>query len=324
MQSDSETETEYGPPLSVIDEVDEDNLTTTRKSTENATSDSEATLSNKELKSLPTDSSKSSDLPGTRSRTITSDDDGFRTEDDVLDLLEDDEGLGGKPLGEKGGDQSASRVNKGITDRTSGDNSNVSERINREDVGNIGVTIDDDRDLGVPNVTQDRITTKLSESLPDSDSDRDTLSCNITESGEANTNGHTTGEESTEDLTDSTCPTRTSLKSDSSSISEAPPGADHALATIMNTLSFPSNRGMASGESDHNGNIVSGLERTSEVISEENRTGSEMSEHFAEQVRYFIALYSYDPLQQSPNADGADEELPFIEGDIIKVNYIQM
>ena len=36
-------------------------------------------------------------------------------------------------------------------------------------------------------------------------------------------------------------------------------------------------------------------------------------------VRWFVALYDYDPLTMSPNPDGADEELPFREGDLIKV-----
>lgn len=37
-------------------------------------------------------------------------------------------------------------------------------------------------------------------------------------------------------------------------------------------------------------------------------------------ARFFMALYDYDPLTMSPNPDAADEELPFREGDLIKVN----
>ena len=37
-------------------------------------------------------------------------------------------------------------------------------------------------------------------------------------------------------------------------------------------------------------------------------------------VRWFMALYDYDPLTMSPNPDAADEELPFREGDLIKVS----
>ncbi|XP_074602793.1 RIMS binding protein isoform X2 [Brevipalpus obovatus] len=36
-------------------------------------------------------------------------------------------------------------------------------------------------------------------------------------------------------------------------------------------------------------------------------------------VRWFMALYDYDPLTMSPNPDAADEELPFREGDLIKI-----
>lgn len=35
--------------------------------------------------------------------------------------------------------------------------------------------------------------------------------------------------------------------------------------------------------------------------------------------RYFVAMFDYDPTTMSPNPDGCDEELPFQEGDTIKV-----
>lgn len=38
-----------------------------------------------------------------------------------------------------------------------------------------------------------------------------------------------------------------------------------------------------------------------------------------ESFRIFVALFDYDPLSMSPNPDAADEELPFNEGQIIKV-----
>ncbi|RWS26093.1 RIMS-binding protein 2-like protein [Leptotrombidium deliense] len=37
-------------------------------------------------------------------------------------------------------------------------------------------------------------------------------------------------------------------------------------------------------------------------------------------IRWFVALYDYDPLTMSPNPDAADEELPFREGDMIKIH----
>jgi hypothetical protein len=341
LQSESETETEYGPPLSVIDEVDEDNLTDTnnpQRTTENTTSDDEATLSNKQLKSLPADSSKSSDLAASRSRTIASDDEGFRTEDDVLDLLDDDDGIIGDSKGDedesgvnKGERVGASRVNKG-DDRTSGDDGEVDNRENGVNNGNCWSN-NGNKIIGDTSVEQDkndsntegncdsssRTETPGKGNSNDSLSQTDTVSCNMQENIEAHTNSHTTtDDESTENLSESTCPTRTSLKSDSS-IYEEPPAADHALETIMATFSLPSNRGMASGESDHNGNMLSGSEQTSGVISGRNRAESERSENVSE--RYYVALYSYEPSLMSPNEDGADEELPFNEGDIIKVGH---
>ncbi|XP_034548249.1 RIMS-binding protein 2 isoform X2 [Notolabrus celidotus] len=38
-----------------------------------------------------------------------------------------------------------------------------------------------------------------------------------------------------------------------------------------------------------------------------------------ELIRVFVALFDYDPMSMSPNPDAADEELPFKEGQIIKV-----
>lgn len=37
------------------------------------------------------------------------------------------------------------------------------------------------------------------------------------------------------------------------------------------------------------------------------------------EVRVFVALFPYDPSTMSPNRDAAEEELPFREGQIIKV-----
>ena len=38
-----------------------------------------------------------------------------------------------------------------------------------------------------------------------------------------------------------------------------------------------------------------------------------------ERVRIFVALFDYDPVTMSPNPDSAHEELPFREGQLIKV-----
>lgn len=41
-------------------------------------------------------------------------------------------------------------------------------------------------------------------------------------------------------------------------------------------------------------------------------------------TRIFVALFDYDPLSMSPNPDAADEELPFKEGQIIKVGGLTL
>jgi RIMS-binding protein 2 len=38
-------------------------------------------------------------------------------------------------------------------------------------------------------------------------------------------------------------------------------------------------------------------------------------------ARLFMALFDYDPSTMSPNPDGCEEELPFQEGDHIKVRF---
>lgn len=39
-------------------------------------------------------------------------------------------------------------------------------------------------------------------------------------------------------------------------------------------------------------------------------------------TRWFVALFDYDPTTMSPNPDACDEELPFSEGDSIKVSSL--
>lgn len=41
------------------------------------------------------------------------------------------------------------------------------------------------------------------------------------------------------------------------------------------------------------------------------------------EARMFVALFPYDPSTMSPNPDAAEEELPFKEGQIIKVKKSQ-
>lgn len=38
--------------------------------------------------------------------------------------------------------------------------------------------------------------------------------------------------------------------------------------------------------------------------------------------RFFVALFDYDPPTMSPNPESCDEELPFSEGDTIKVSFL--
>nr|XP_019604353.1 PREDICTED: RIMS-binding protein 2 isoform X4 [Rhinolophus sinicus]XP_019604354.1 PREDICTED: RIMS-binding protein 2 isoform X4 [Rhinolophus sinicus] len=59
-----------------------------------------------------------------------------------------------------------------------------------------------------------------------------------------------------------------------------------------------------------------GQDRLSPDFYEESETDPSAEEPMA---RVFVALFDYDPLSMSPNPDAAEEELPFKEGQIIKV-----
>lgn len=59
-----------------------------------------------------------------------------------------------------------------------------------------------------------------------------------------------------------------------------------------------------------------GHDRLSPDFYEESETDPGAEEPAA---RIFVALFDYDPLSMSPNPDAAEEELPFKEGQIIKV-----
>ncbi|XP_033627080.1 RIMS-binding protein 2-like isoform X2 [Asterias rubens] len=62
-------------------------------------------------------------------------------------------------------------------------------------------------------------------------------------------------------------------------------------------------------------------EETGTYEEEEDYSVSEGPEELFDDsvIRFFVALYDYDPTAMSPNDDAADEELTFKEGDIIKV-----
>lgn len=365
-----ESDSDYGPLLSVINEVDEDNLTdsnnNSHRMSENTRSENEATLSNKQLNSLPTDSPSCSE-------TATSDDGGFRTEDDVLDLLDDDIDIINDSRGHEGTsgiirgnarDMSRGNTSHGVCNSGVKNDQNVGTHQEREglhtldNVGdrmtcghkplNSNITVDGSDKLllnqnhskitGDKGCEEDKsagiIETKPASLIQpetgyydtdgsaghnNSQSETDSAGFNLKsclnnggivpdttcEPGYNNDND-TTDSSSTENRSESSYHHRTSFQSDIS-VSDDPPEAELAFQTIIAALSLPSDRTMMSGESAFR-----------------NRRGSEseLSDNTSENVRYFVALYSYDPQSMSPNEDGADEELPFSEGDIIKVGFI--
>ncbi|XP_041078543.1 RIMS-binding protein 2 isoform X2 [Polyodon spathula] len=88
----------------------------------------------------------------------------------------------------------------------------------------------------------------------------------------------------------------------------SPVKEDVYYRTVPGHRKWPLQRGMAS-ERRYDG--YGGQERHSPEFYEESEP--------EDTSRIFVALFDYDPLSMSPNPDAADEELPFKEGQIMKV-----
>ena len=63
-------------------------------------------------------------------------------------------------------------------------------------------------------------------------------------------------------------------------------------------------------------NIMNG---NNEISNTDTRSNHVDSDTQSNNVRVFVALFSYDPITMSPNTEGVDEELTFNEGDLIKI-----
>uniref|UniRef100_UPI00398EF5ED RIMS-binding protein 2 isoform X2 n=1 Tax=Pristiophorus japonicus TaxID=55135 RepID=UPI00398EF5ED len=93
------------------------------------------------------------------------------------------------------------------------------------------------------------------------------------------------------------------------------PGREDAYyRNIAGRRKWPLQRSMAS---ENRYDRYCGRERLSPEIYEESEADV-CSEDLPPRV--FVALFDYDPLSMSPNPDAAEEELPFKEGQIIKVH----
>ncbi|KAK6483473.1 RIMS-binding protein 2-like [Huso huso] len=88
----------------------------------------------------------------------------------------------------------------------------------------------------------------------------------------------------------------------------SPVKEDVYYRTVPGHRKWPLQRGMAS---EHRYDGYGGRERHSPEFYEESEP--------EDTSRIFVALFDYDPLSMSPNPDAADEELPFKEGQIMKV-----
>ncbi|KAH9514572.1 hypothetical protein Btru_025681 [Bulinus truncatus] len=101
------------------------------------------------------------------------------------------------------------------------------------------------------------------------------------------------------------------------SISAAPnsvPGPTSTNRSVNQPVSRTHSQDTSS--SDHRKHLNSGLEDIGDTDSISEEINPVIDEST---VRLFIALFDYDPTTMSPNVDSIDEELPFREGQILKV-----
>lgn len=124
---------------------------------------------------------------------------------------------------------------------------------------------------------------------------------------------------SVEDQTDSSNPNIKNSKShpswnaaSSSSVSEAQAEGSESTPHSGRNQSPDHRKNVASSSSQPDGTLDPGGD-TDSISGEINSVVDENS------VRLFIALFDYDPITMSPNVDSIDEELPFREGQILKV-----
>ena len=61
------------------------------------------------------------------------------------------------------------------------------------------------------------------------------------------------------------------------------------------------------------------MNENNEISNADTRSNHVESDTQSNNVRVFVALFSYDPITMSPNTEGVDEELTFNEGDLIKI-----
>lgn len=316
--SESETDTDYDETLSVIVEVDEEYLSETNsnsspKRTKNTSNNEQSPVSKiQEMSAAVSSPDKNSTYSGSKTRTLSSEDEGFRTDDDVLDLLDDDDDHD---------DFGKIPVKKHVDGlRTTQNNAVPSSEL--EALNHCKNTSDKQINSSV-SPAEGRIT-EISDNLRNDDVflsvENEEKSRDLSETLEklkVDANDIITSEESIGNISESSFPTKTSVDSESSStLSDTPLSQDENYDAILKTLSVPGNREPAPDESEANDDLGK-----PELHSDDSRMQSETSEKSSELVRYFVALYNYDPSSMSPNSDGAEEELAFNEGDLIKVRF---
>ena len=67
-----------------------------------------------------------------------------------------------------------------------------------------------------------------------------------------------------------------------------------------------------------------GMQNNTNRLGQQTQSQQQMSGQQQQQQqkkpKYYLAMFDYDPTTMSPNPDGCEEELPFQEGDTIKVS----
>ncbi|XP_022101988.1 peripheral-type benzodiazepine receptor-associated protein 1-like isoform X2 [Acanthaster planci] len=98
-------------------------------------------------------------------------------------------------------------------------------------------------------------------------------------------------------------------------------GEDLQPAGLMKPSTYKDYDAKSNNDRQRKLSMDSRTDETGTYEDEEDYSVSEGPEELFDDsvIRFFVALYDYDPTAMSPNVDAVDEELTFKEGDIIKV-----
>lgn len=91
----------------------------------------------------------------------------------------------------------------------------------------------------------------------------------------------------------------------------------------LNPSGQPSRVGAGGGGGPPQNRIGQQPQTPQQQLQQMQGTGQQQQQQ-QKKAKFYLAMFDYDPTTMSPNPDGCEEELPFQEGDTIKVSPLSM